>query len=85
MSPNREQVKQAEGAVITTLSALRTLAELTNIDFGEEVDKGDLVIGISALLDITTQYLEREALRNLDVVPHAQFVPNLAVVERGDE
>jgi hypothetical protein len=85
MNPNREQVKQAEGAVITTLSALRTLAELTNTDFGEEVDTGELVIGISALLDITTQYLEREALGNLDTVPNHQFTPNLTVIKRGDE
>ncbi len=86
MNPSHEQIKHAEQAVITTLSTLRTLAELTGGDRrGEDVDKDELLSGVSALLGITAQYLANEGLENLDTIPSLHMSPNLSVIEGGEQ
>ncbi|WP_421247191.1 hypothetical protein [Aeromonas jandaei] len=86
MNPSHEQIKQAEQAVITTLSALRTLAELTGSDRrGDDTDKDELLIGVSALLDITAQYLANNGLEHLDTLPNLRQTPVLSVVEGGEQ
>ncbi|MFB2831898.1 hypothetical protein ACE1BS_20280 [Aeromonas jandaei] len=85
MNPNNEQIKQAEIAAITTSSALHALSTLTSNPPGDEECGTELVLGISALLDMAAQYLDRQCIENLDTVPNHPFTPNLTVIERGDK
>lgn len=85
MSPNSEQVSQAVMAAATTSSALRAFSTLTRNNIDEGTCNSDLVLGISTLIDMAAQYLDRQCIESLDVVPNHRFTPNLTVIERGDK